>query len=136
MPARDQEDHGDGERPLVAAGHRRRRLDGGHVGQLTVTVVPAPGRLAITARPPAPSIRPVIDSRMPRRDGGVASGSNPRPRSATVTTAQPGPPVTVTSASPVPACCLTLRRASPTQAASSPATGDGSVTGAASRRTA
>ena len=63
-----------------------------------MTVVPAPGRLAIAARPPAASIRPVIDSRMPRRDGGVADGSNPRPRSVILTTAQPAPPVTVTSA--------------------------------------
>jgi len=49
MPDRDQEDHGDGEGPLIAAGHHRRRLDGGHAGQLTVTVVPAPGRLATAA---------------------------------------------------------------------------------------
>src|ERR1700731_4264226 len=122
MPARDQDDHSDGEGPLIAAGHHRRRLHcwlhGGHPGQLPVTVVPAPGRLAIAARPPAASIRPVIDSRIPRRDGGVAAGSNPRPWSVTLTTAQPAPPVTVTSAWPVPACRSTLRSASPTQAPS------------------
>src|SRR5271154_6410756 len=129
MPAHDQEDHSDGEGPLIPPGHHRRRLHGGHAGQLTVTVVPAPGRLTTAARPPAASIRPVIDSRMPRRDGGVAAGSNPRPRSVILTTAQPAPPVTVTSAWPVPACCSTLRSASPTQAASWSATGDGSVTG-------
>src|ERR1700739_2741004 len=98
MPPRDQEDPGDGDPPLVAAGHRRCRLHGGHPGQLTVTVVPAPGLLAIAARPPAASIRPVIDSRMPRRDGGVAAGSNPRPRSVIFPTAQPPPPVTTPSA--------------------------------------
>src|SRR6516165_9373230 len=123
MPADDEEDHGDGERPLVTAGHERRRrhggrLHGGHAGQLIVTVVPAPGRLSIVARPPAASIRPVIDSRMPRRDGAVAAGSNPRPRSVILTTAQPAPPVTVTSARPVPACRPTLHSASPTQATS------------------
>src|SRR5580700_3187400 len=118
MPAGDQDDDRDREGPLIAPRHHRRRLHGGHAGQLTVTVVPAPGRLAIAARPPAASIRPVIDSRMPRREGGVASGSNPRPRSVTFTTAQPEPPVTLTSASSVPACCSTLRSASPTQATS------------------
>ena len=101
-----------------------------------VTVVPAPGRLEIAARPPAASIRPVIDSRIPRRDGGVAAGSNPRPLSVTLTTAQPVPPVTVTSAAPVPACRATLRSASPTQATSWSATGDGSVTGTSFSRTA
>src|SRR6202034_958902 len=130
MPARDEEDHRDGEGALVAARHHRRRLRcrlcGGHVGQLTVTVVPAPGWLAIAARPPAACIRPVIDSRMPLRDSGVAAGSKPRPWSVILTTAQPEPPVTVTSASPVPACRPMLRSASPTQAASWSATGDGS----------
>src|SRR5580704_8861319 len=133
MPAGDQEDHRNGEGPLIAARHHRRRLccrlRGGHVGQLTVTVVPAPGWLAVAARPPAACIRPVIDSRMPRRDGGVAAGSKPRPWSVILTTAQPSPPVTVTSAWPVPACRSTLRRASPTQATTWSATGDGSVTG-------
>src|SRR5271168_3772278 len=118
MPAGDQDDDRDRERPLIAARHHRGRLHGGHAGQLTVTVVPAPGRLAIAARPPAASIRPMIDSRIPRREGAVADGSNPRPRSVTLTTAQPEPPVTVTSASPVPACRATLRSASPTQATS------------------
>src|ERR1700733_1839667 len=98
MPARDQEDHGDSEGPLIAARHHRGRLHGrlhgGHAGQLTVTVVPAPGRLAIAARPPAASIRPVIDSRMPRRDGGVAAVSNPRPRAGISTTPPPPPPGT------------------------------------------
>src|ERR1700733_7767300 len=137
MPARDQEDPGDGEGPLIAARHHRRRpLHGGHAGQLTVTVVPAPGWLAIAARPPAASIRPVFDSRMPRRDGGGAAGSKPRPWSAILTTAQPAPPVTVTSAWPVPACRSTFRSASPTQATSSSATGDGSVTGTSFRPTA
>src|SRR5580698_7205363 len=98
MPARDEEDHSDGESPPIAVRHHRRRLHGAHAGQLTVTVVPAPGRLAIEARPPTASIRPVIDSRMPRRDGGVPAGSNPRPRSVTLTTAQPAPPVAITSA--------------------------------------
>src|ERR1700721_574834 len=129
MPAGDQEDHSEGEGPLIAAGHHRRRLHGGHAGQLTVTVVPAPGRLAIAARPPAASIRPVIDSRIPQRVGGGAAGSNPQPWSAILTTAQPAPPVTVTSAWPVPACRSTLRSASPTQATSWSATGEGSVTG-------
>src|SRR5215472_9190183 len=118
MPAGHQEDHGDGEGTLVAPGQQRRRLDGGHAGQLTVTVVPAPGRLAIAARPPTASIRPVIDSRMPRRDTGVAAGSKPRPWSVILTTAQPAPPLTATSARPVPACRSTLRSASPTQATS------------------
>src|ERR1700744_2048277 len=117
MPAGHQDDDRDRERPLIAARHHR-RLGGGHAGQLTVTVVPAPGRLAIAARPPAATIRPVIDSRMPRRDGGVAAGSNPRPWSVTLTTAQPAPPVTITSAWPVPACRSTLRSASLTQAMS------------------
>src|SRR5689334_25121318 len=106
MPEHDQEDHGEGEGPLIAAGHRCRqgssrhgtsrhwrRRDGGHAGELTVTVVPAPGRLATAALPPAACIRPVIDSRMPRRDGAVAAGPNPRPRAVTVTAAQPSPPV-------------------------------------------
>src|ERR1700761_5580353 len=136
VPARDQEDHGDGEGPLIAAGHQPRRRPRGHAGQLTVTVVPAPGRLAIAARPPAASIRPVIDSRMPRRDGGVAAGSNPWPRSVILTIAQPAPPVTVTSAWPVPACRSTLRSASPTQPTSWSATGDGTVTGTSFSRTA
>src|ERR1700734_3930872 len=92
MPAGDQEDHSDGEGPLIAAGHPRRRLHGGHAGQLTVTVVPAPGRLAIAARPPAASIRPVIDSRMPRREGGGADGAKPRPGAEILTTAPPAPP--------------------------------------------
>src|ERR1700683_5839572 len=121
MPAGDQEDNRNSEGPLITARHHRRRLccrlRGGHVGQLTVTVVPAPGWLAIAARPPAASIRPVIDSRMPLRDSGVAAGAEPRPWSVILTTAQPRPPVTVTSASPDPACCPTLRSASPTQAA-------------------
>src|ERR1700755_3430649 len=118
VPASDQEDHSDGEGPLIAAGHHRPRLHGGHVGQLTGTVVPAPGRLAIGARPPTASIRPVIDSRMPRRDGGVTAGSNPRPRSVILTTAQPVPPVTTTSSWSGPECRPTLPSASPTQATS------------------
>src|ERR1700722_6271506 len=150
MPARHQDDDRDREGPLIAARHHR-RLGGGHAGQLTVTVVPAPGRLAIAARPPAATIRPGIDSRVPRRRGGgaggadprarrprrrpattprvsdsriprreagVAAGSNPRPRSVILTTAQPAPPVTLTSARPVPACRSTFRSASPTQATS------------------
>src|ERR1700722_18675543 len=98
MPARHQDDHRDRERPLVTTGHHRRRLHRGHAGQLTVTVVPAPGRLAIAAWPPAAVIRPVIDSRVPRRGGGGGGGGEPPPGSVILTTAQPSPPVTVTSA--------------------------------------
>ncbi|HEX4153714.1 MAG TPA: dihydrolipoyllysine-residue succinyltransferase, partial [Steroidobacteraceae bacterium] len=47
MPARDQEDHRDREGPLIAAGHHRRRLHGGHAGQLTVTVVQAQATQAL-----------------------------------------------------------------------------------------
>src|ERR1700722_9146685 len=118
MPDRDQEEHGDGEGPLIAAGEHRRRLHGGHAGQLTVTVVPAPGRLAIAARPPVACIRPVIDSRMPRREAGVASGSNPRPRAVTSETRLPGLGRAVTPAWSARACRSTLRSASPTQATS------------------
>src|ERR1700722_2196283 len=118
MPARHQDDHRDRERPLVTTGHHRRRLHRGHAGQLTVTVVPAPGRLTIAAWPPAATIRPVIDSRRPRPGDGGAAGANPPPWSGALTTAQPSPPATLTSAWPVPACRSTLRSASPTQATS------------------
>src|SRR3954468_24217021 len=49
------------------------------------TSVPDPGELDTRARPPFRSIRPMIDSRRPRRSAGTASGSKPGPRSRTNT---------------------------------------------------
>src|SRR5829696_3021103 len=56
---------------------------------LSSTSVPSPGSLRISARPPCRFMRPIIDSRTPRRSFGIASGSKPGPRSSTNTRALP-----------------------------------------------
>src|SRR5215211_4650522 len=53
------------------------------------TSVPEPGALVMFALPPLRSMRPTIDSRMPRRSVGIAAGSKPGPRSLTKTRAPP-----------------------------------------------
>src|SRR5204863_4398472 len=55
---------------------------------LSSTSVPS-GELFTVARPPWRSIRPTIDSRMPRRSSGTALGSKPGPRSRTKTLIAP-----------------------------------------------
>ena len=53
------------------------------------TSVPSPGSLRISAFPPYLSMRPIIDSRTPRRSAGIDSGSKPGPRSSMKTRAPP-----------------------------------------------
>src|SRR5690606_15731689 len=57
----------------------------------TLTSVPSPGVLTTSARPPWRAMRPMIDSRMPRRPGSTASGSKPWPRSRTNPSTRSGP---------------------------------------------
>src|SRR5205814_1827835 len=52
------------------------------------TSVPPPGWERTSARPPWRCMRPMIDSRTPRRSDGTAPGSNPAPRSRTKTSAR------------------------------------------------
>src|SRR5262249_4861380 len=55
------------------------------LGSRSSTSVPAPGELVTVACPPARSIRPSIDSAMPRRPAGTELRSKPAPRSRTNT---------------------------------------------------
>src|SRR5205085_2749742 len=57
----------------------------GHRGITSSTSVPSSGWLRIAALPPLRSMRPMIESAMPRRSEGTWSGSNPQPRSRTKT---------------------------------------------------
>ena len=55
----------------------------------SATSVPPPGIARDLASPPSRSIRPMIDSRTPRRSAGTAAGSKPGPRSRTNTSIAP-----------------------------------------------
>ena len=68
---------------------RASRLIGPPRSMVSSTSVPSPGSLRISARPPCRFMRPIIDSRMPRRSSGTASGSKPGPRSSMNTRASP-----------------------------------------------
>ena len=48
-------------------------------GHRSVTRVPCPGRLVTSAAPPTDSIRPMMDSRIPRLDKGTETASKPCP---------------------------------------------------------
>src|SRR5581483_334410 len=78
------------EDPVVVDDHDRGWLaHGPSRSRVSSTSVPLPAPLRISARPRWRSMRPIIDSRIPRRSSGIASGSNPGPRSSTKTLAVP-----------------------------------------------
>ena len=55
------------------------RGHGARLGSRITTSVPAPGRLLMTALPPCRSMRPMIESAIPRRSAATASASKPAP---------------------------------------------------------
>ncbi len=75
----------DQEHPDGAAGAPRGNAHRPSLGRgmVMVTSVPAPGSLAMATVPPWRWMRPRIESAMPWRSGGVASGSKPLPWSRT-----------------------------------------------------
>src|SRR5205085_2027847 len=80
-------------------------------GTMAVMVVPAPGALAMSRRPPRRVTRSRMEAR-PRCPGRPREGSKPIPSSRMTTVTSAGPEVTATEAATVRACLTTLFRAS------------------------
>src|SRR5205807_4544946 len=102
-----------GEEQLVVVDDEHANGHRAPTGRVSFTSVPDPGRLEISADPPARSIRPRMDSAIPRRSVETAAGSNPRPRSRTYAVTDPLDASTYTDNLVTPACRAALVMASP-----------------------
>src|SRR5581483_10801323 len=101
------------------------------------TSAPSPGAERTSAVPPWRRTRAEIESATPRRSGGTAAGSNPRPRSRTNSEIRSGSASMYTSTVSTPAWRAALRAASrPAATSARPASSSGaSPTRTASSRT-
>src|SRR6185312_6244629 len=114
--------HARAEELVVVDDHDRRRRGVRHVPPPSSgtrcaesdTSVPPPGMERTSARPPARSMRPRIDSRTPRRSAGTAASSKPGPRSRTYASIAPSSTSAYTRiGAESGACFAALRSASP-----------------------